>query len=58
MFRVVASDSRRLIVEDPESAISMSPFGGEIQRTCWAVENLASFASVARIAEANKSLKI
>ena len=56
--RVAASNGRRLIVEESESAISMSPFGGESRRSWWAVENLAGFASVARRAEADKSLKI
>ena len=58
VFRCVATDSRRLIVVESESAISMSPFGGESRRNWWTVENLARFASVARFAEANKSLKI
>ena len=55
---VAASNSRRLIVEQSESAIFMSPVGGESRRNWWAVEDLAGFASVARMAEANKSLKI
>jgi len=58
VFRGAASNSRRLIVVESESAISMSPFGGESRRSWWAVEDLARFANVARKAEANKSLKI
>jgi len=58
MFRVEASDSRRLIVVEFETAISMSEFGGESRRSWWSVEDLARFASVASEAEANKSLKI
>ena len=58
VFLVGAANSRRLILEESESARSMSPFGGESCRSWWTVEDLARFASVARIAEANKSLKI
>ena len=61
VFRCVATDSRRLIVVESESAISMSPFGGKSRRSCWSIEDLARFASVASVAlvaEANKSLKI
>ena len=54
---VPASNSRRLIVVESESAISMSPFGGKSRRSCWSVEDLAGFASVAIFAEADKSWK-
>jgi len=56
--RGAASDSRRSILEESESAPSMSPFGGESRRSWWSVEDLARFATVARIVKANKSLKI
>ena len=55
---LVASNSRRLIFEEYETAISMSPFGDESRRSWQAVEDLARFASVATEAEADKSLKI
>ena len=59
VFRVDASNSRRLISEEPETAMFMSPFGGESRRSWRTVEDLAGFASVARVitAEADKSLK-
>ena len=58
VFLVGAANSRRLILEQSESAIKMSPFGGERRRSCWAVKDLAGFVSVVSVAEANKSLKI
>ena len=58
VFRLEADDSRRLILEQSESARIMSPVGGERRRSWWSVEDLTGFASVARKAEANKSLKI
>ena len=55
VHRVAASDSRRLIFEESESAKIMSLFGGESRHTWWTVEDLAGFASPV---EANKSLKV
>ena len=57
VIRVTASNSRRLIVEESETAKSMSPFGSESRRSWWTVEDLAGFETVASIAEADKSLK-
>ena len=58
VFRVVASNSRRLMFVKSETASSMSPFGGESRRNWWTVEDLAGFETVASIDEADKSLKI
>ena len=58
VFLVQASYSRRLIVQQSELAKFVSPFGGESRRSWRAVENLASFASVAVVAGADKSLNI
>ena len=55
---VVASNSRRLVFEESETATIMSQFGGESRNRWWAVEKLAGFATVDRTAEADKSLKI
>ena len=52
-----ASNSRGPIVEESETAILMSPFGGE-SRSWRAVEELAGYEGVDRTAEADKSLKI
>ena len=58
VFRVVASNSRRLIIVDPETDVSMSPFSGESQNSWWAVKDLAGLENVVTVAEADKSLKI
>jgi len=58
VFPQMASNSRRLIFVESESAITMSPFGGESRNRWWAVEDLAGFPSFASPLEANKSLKI
>ena len=55
---VAASNSRRLMSEKSECAITMSPGGVESRRSWWTVEDLARFASFARVAKADKSLKI
>ena len=58
VFRVSASNSRRLIVEQSETDMFMSPVSGKSRNSWWAIEDLAGFESVARTAEADKSWKI